>query len=85
MTDINTNNLRQGRCVKRSVKFEFEERRAQKSYNKWGGIDGYREKFLENVIIIKILERLIGRGPTLVNDVINILVTSKTTRDAKIY
>jgi hypothetical protein len=85
MTDTDADSLRQGRCAEGSVESEPEERRAQKPHDKWGGIDGCREKLLEDAAATKILERLTGRGPTLVDDAVDILVTSKTTRDAKVY
>ncbi|KFY03105.1 hypothetical protein V490_00293 [Pseudogymnoascus sp. VKM F-3557] len=68
-----------------SLEHELPALKAGKSHDKKGGISECCHKVLENAETIRILERLTGRGPTLVDDAIGILNTSQTNRDSIIY
>lgn len=85
MTDTDVGTLRQGRSAEGSLEPELEERQAGKSHDKRDGIDACRKKLHEDAQTIKVLERLTGRGPTLVDDAVDILITSQTTRDSIVY
>jgi len=61
---------------------ENKKQQARKSYNK---IEAYRKKLRKDSKTIKILKRLNGRGPKLVDDTIKILAKPQATRDSKIY
>ena len=80
MTDDPVSTLRQDK-PEGSVEAEHEEQRAGKHHD---GLDACREKIYKDCGAIKILERLSGRGPKLVDDAVQTLITSQTTRD-KVY
>lgn len=52
---------------------------------KRGGIDACQTKLHEDAQEIRILERLTGHGPSLVDDAVSILTAKQTTRDSIIY
>ena len=85
MTDTSVCDLRQGRYAEGSVESRPEERRAGKPHDKLGEVDGCWKKLQEDAEATKILERLTGRGPTHLNSAVDILVTSTTNREAKVY
>jgi hypothetical protein len=76
MTDTDAGTLLQGRSAERFLEPELEERQAGNSHDKRDGIDACGKKLQEVAKMIKILERLTGRGPTHVNHAVDILTES---------
>lgn len=68
-----------------SLEHELPAPKAGKSHDKKDGISECREKVFRDAETIKILERLTGRGPTLVDDALGILKAPQTTRDSIVY
>jgi len=81
MTDNPVSTLRQDK-PKDSAEVEHEGLRAGKHHD---GLDACCEKLCKDSGAIKILERLSGRGPKLVDDAVQTLISSQTTRDSKVY
>lgn len=81
MTDNIDRALRQG-DAESCLETENEEQQARKSHD---GIEACREKLRKDSGAIKILERLSGRGPKLVDDAVEILARPQATRDSKVY
>ena len=67
------------------VKSRLRRRRIVEPAGKRDEIVTCKKKLRDNSAAIKILERLTGRGPALVNLAVDILTTSQTTHDAKVY
>lgn len=65
-----------------SAEAEHEEQQVGRFHD---GIDGCCEKLRKDSGTIKVLERLSGRGPKLVDDAVKTLTTTQTSRDSKIY
>lgn len=65
-----------------SAEAEHEEQQAGRFYD---GIDGCCKKLRKDSGTIKVLGRLSGRGPKLVDDGVRTLTTNETSRDAKVY
>lgn len=68
-----------------SLEYELPVPKAGKSHDKKGGISECRQKVLKDAQKIINLERLSGRGPSLVHNAIGILKASQTDRDSKVY
>lgn len=63
----------------------LEEREERRSDHRRDGIAACCEKLHKDTESIRILERLSGRGPALVEDANSILAASHTARDSKVY